>query len=85
MPLAFDDWKKRLLDAAGCTSPAVRQLGDYVLELFWKDGCEPTMHGLMEYAQAGLCGHLNIRAAASVLAEQVNPSPGYKSSEQPRS
>ena len=25
-----------------------------MLELFWKDGCEPTIAALLDYAQSGL-------------------------------
>ncbi len=84
MPLTFDDWKHRLLDAAGCASPSVRQLGDYVLELFWKDGCEPTMRALLDYAQAGLCGHFNVQVGEQDVAEQINRALSYRPSAPPR-
>jgi hypothetical protein len=74
--LGFDDWKQRLLSSAGDASPPVRRMGDYVLQLLWKDGCEPTMTALMDYAQAGLCGKFGF---------EVSPSPNYTSSEQRRS
>jgi hypothetical protein len=32
-------------------------MGDFVLELFWRDGCEPTVSPLLDYSQAGLCRH----------------------------
>jgi hypothetical protein len=83
MATPFDDWKQRLFDSAGCASPSVRNLGDYVLELFWKDGCEPTVAALMDYAQAGLCGHVNVRVAAEAL--RVSPSRNCTSNEHNRS
>ena len=51
---AFEDWKRDLLTAAGTASPAVSAMGDSVLELFYRDGCEPTIFDLLGYAQAGL-------------------------------
>jgi len=63
MPLAFDEWKIRLLVSAGDASPSVRHLGDYVLELLWKDGCEATLSALLDYSQAGLCEKYRIRAS----------------------
>jgi hypothetical protein len=61
----FYGWKRELLSSAGSASPAVHQLGDHVLELFWRDGCEPTMSAMLDYAQAGLCRHFGIRASAA--------------------
>lgn len=55
MLLTFSNWKQSLLESAGSAGPAVRRMGDFVLQLFWKEGCEPTMAGLLDYAQAGLC------------------------------
>lgn len=57
---AFDDWKQRLLTSAGSASAPVLLLGDYVLELFFNDGCEPTVAAMLDYAQAGLCGKFNL-------------------------
>jgi hypothetical protein len=74
--LTFHDWKLHLLRSAGCASPAVRQIGEHVLELFWKDGCEPTMTALLDYAQAGLCGKFGY---------EVSPDSSYTSSAPPRS
>jgi hypothetical protein len=71
MPTAFDVWKRELLESAGSAHAAVCQLGDYVLELFWKDGCEPTMCALLDYAQSGLCGHFNIRVADEIHHSSV--------------
>jgi hypothetical protein len=64
MPLAFNDWKQLLIESAGSASPPVRRLGDYVLRLFWQDGCEPTVSAMLDYAQVGLCRKLDIRVAA---------------------
>jgi len=72
----FDHWKLELLKSAGDASPPVRRMGEYVLELLWKDGCEPTMTALLDYAQAGLCGKFDIEAS---------PSRNYRSSELLRS
>ena len=63
MPGEFYDWKQRLLRSAGSASPSVQQLGEVVLELFWRDGCEPTMAAMLDYAQSGLCRDFNIRAS----------------------
>ena len=73
MTLTFDHWKQRLLESAGTASQSVRHLGDYVLELFWKDGCEPTMQAMLDYAQAGLCQHLDIRVSGADRASSYNP------------
>jgi hypothetical protein len=55
MALTFLVWRDRLLDSAGSASPAVKEvLGDFVLEYVWRDGCEPTMAGLLQYVQNGL-------------------------------
>jgi hypothetical protein len=55
MALTFLVWRDRLLDSAGTASPAVKKvLGDFVLELVWRDGCDPTMAGLLQYVQHGL-------------------------------
>jgi hypothetical protein len=63
MPTAYADWKTQLLKSVGSVSPDVKRMGDYVLELLWRDGCEPTMGALLDYAQAGLCRHFDIRAS----------------------
>ena len=63
MPLAFEEWKQRLLVSAGDASPSVRNLGDYVLELLWTDGCEATLSALLDYSQAVLCEKYRIRAS----------------------
>ncbi len=83
---AFNDWKQRLLDSAGSVAAAapVRRLGDFVLELFWKDGCEPTMSGLLEYAEAGLCRRYNIVASAT-RPSFLSPSPSPPSPSEPAS
>ena len=52
--LPFEEWKRHLLASAGTASPAVSGLGDFVLALFYRDGCEPTLSGLLYYALAGL-------------------------------
>jgi hypothetical protein len=62
MALAFSDWKRALVLSAGSASDAVTQLGDFVLRLFWEDGCEPTLAAFMDYAQAGLCNRFRIYA-----------------------
>lgn len=80
MPLAFYDWKYKLLQSVGSASPAILALGDYVLELFWKDGCEPTHEAMLDYAQTGLCKSYNVN-----VAEAISPSPRYKPSAPPRS
>ena len=69
MPIAFDEWKRSLLESAGSASPPVLRLGDYVLELFWKDGCEPTVAAMLDYAQAGLCRGYNITAQPATRAD----------------
>jgi len=48
-------------------------MGDFVLGLFWRDGCEPTVVAMLDYAQAGLCGKVGLR---------VSPSHDYKSGAQ---
>jgi hypothetical protein len=68
MTVTFDDWKYLLLQSAGSASPPVLQMGDYVLELFWKDGCEPTMTAMMDYAQNGLCRSYDIQASSVHVA-----------------
>lgn len=70
MPPAFYDWKLQLLSSAGSTSSPVRQLGDHVLELFWRDGCEPNMSALLDYAQAGLCRRFNIKVSEGASAQE---------------
>jgi hypothetical protein len=72
MPPDFGDWKQQLLNSAGDASSPVRRMGDYVLELLWKDGCEPTMTALMDYAQAGLCRRHEIHASECV-SDSVPP------------
>ena len=67
--LAFDDWKQQLLDDAGSSGPPVRMLGDYVLELFWKDGCEPTVSGLLYYAESGLCRDADVVVPGEALPD----------------
>jgi hypothetical protein len=52
--IPFVTWKRKLLLSAGSASSPVAQIGDYVLELFWRDGCEPTIAALLDYAQSGL-------------------------------
>jgi hypothetical protein len=52
--ILFVAWKRDLLLSAGSASAAVGRIGDYVLELFWRDGCEPTIGALLDYAQSGL-------------------------------
>jgi hypothetical protein len=54
MPLPFYTWKRTLLESAGSASSPVVGMGDFVLELFWRDGCEPTLSALLDYAQSGL-------------------------------
>jgi hypothetical protein len=63
MSTPYADWKTQLLNSVGSVSPDVKRMGDYVLELLWRDGCEPTMSALLNYAQAGLCRHFDIRAS----------------------
>lgn len=81
MGFTFDDWKQRLFESAGTSSPPIRALGDFVLELFWKDGCEPTMLALLDYAQAGLCGKFNVQVQNEKAGDRGNdrrpdPAPG---------
>ena len=52
--MLFQDWKRRLLLSAGTASPAVSGLGDLVLEVFFRQGCEPTLAALLDYAESGL-------------------------------
>jgi hypothetical protein len=52
--ISFAMWKRDLFASAGSAKVPVERIGDYVLELFWKDGCEPTLSALLDYAQAGL-------------------------------
>jgi len=61
---AFLDWELALYASCGSASPDVRRLG-VVLELLYKDGCEPTMAALLDYAQVGLCRRYDIHAATS--------------------
>ncbi len=65
MSKAFDTWKSQLVTSAGGVqlSAAVLNIGDNVLELFYREGMDPTMAALMEYAQAGLSKRHEIRAA----------------------
>lgn len=65
MSKAFDTWKNSLITSAGgiCLASAVLNIGDNVLELFYREGMEPTIAALMEYAQAGLTKRHEIRAA----------------------
>ena len=69
---AFDKWKSALLISSGSVSPSVRSLGDYVLELFWRDGCEPTVTALLDYAQGGLSNRFahNRESASSLPLER---------------
>lgn len=69
--LNFDGWKFALLNSAGSASPAVLRLGDYVLELFWRDGCEPTVSALLHYAESGLLSDSESYAARGVLTPRV--------------
>ena len=77
MPLLFDDWKRQLLLSAGnvCLQSPILLMGDYVLELFWKDGCEPTVTALLDYAQAGLSRKYNV---------EVSRARSYRPSAPPR-
>jgi hypothetical protein len=70
MSRVFYDWKLSLLRSAGSAKPSVCQLGDYVLRLFFEDGCEPTMSSLLDYAQAGLSSRYNIRASSRPLQRE---------------
>ncbi len=70
----FDGWKLALLHSAGSASPAVLRLGERVLELFWKSGCEPTMTGLLYYAEIGLLIDSESYAARPVFTS-VSPAP----------
>lgn len=63
-PLPYRAWKESLLQAAGTSRAPVEHIGDFVLELFWRDGCEPTITALLDYAQAGL-------PAAQAAAERI--------------
>jgi hypothetical protein len=69
MPPAFYDWKLQLVSSAGSTSSPILQLGDRVLELFWRDGCEPNMSALLDYAQAGLCRRFSIRVSGDAVGQ----------------
>lgn len=71
----FDGWKFALLHSAGSASPAVLRLGDHVLELFWRDGCEPTMGALLHYAETGLLSGAEGYAARPVFTP-VSPASG---------
>ena len=78
MAPSFDDWKDKLLRAAGdvrLQSP-ILNMGEHVLELLWRDGCEPTVTALLDYVQAGL---------AKEYAVEVSPSRSYRPSGPPRS
>jgi len=61
---AFNEWKSKLVRSAGgiFLASAVLKIGDHVLELFYREGMEPTIAALMEYAQAGLSKRHEIRA-----------------------
>ena len=61
----FQAWKRDLLVSAGTASAAVSAMGDPVLELFFRDGCEPTLFDLLGYALAGLHPTYAARKAAA--------------------
>lgn len=73
--IPFVDWKRKLLQSSGSASPPVAQIGDYVLELFWRDGCEPTIAALLDYAQSGL-RPASQAAPATRPAPRARPDPG---------
>jgi hypothetical protein len=73
--LAFEKWKYRLLANAGDASPAVLRNGELILELLYRDGCEPTMDALMGYAQAELCRRHQIHAVNRESSARVPDSP----------
>jgi hypothetical protein len=59
----FDAWKQDLLVSAGDASPYVCRMGDSILDLLWKDGCDSTMTGLMGYVIQGLSKRHEIHAS----------------------
>jgi hypothetical protein len=65
MPPTFDEWKRLLIESAGSAGAPVHRLGNHVLQLFWQDGCEPTMGAMLDYAQAGLCRNYDRHEAAT--------------------
>jgi hypothetical protein len=71
MPDAFEAWKSKLITSAGgvCLASAVTNLGDPILECFRREGCEPTITALMEYAIAGLSKRYDIHASDRALAD----------------
>ena len=66
MSKAFDTWKNSLVTSAGGVqlASAVTNMTDPVLECFRREGCEPTIAALMEYAIAGLSKRYAIRASS---------------------
>jgi hypothetical protein len=74
MTLSFEDWKQLLLHSSGSASAPVRKLGDYVLELFWRDGCEPSISALLNYAQTGLHPAHQARSTQAITGALETPA-----------
>jgi hypothetical protein len=69
----FDVWKLALLNSAGSAAPAVLRRGEALLKLYWKAGCEPTIDGLLHYADRGLLYDSESWAARGMLTP-VSPA-----------
>lgn len=65
--IPFDRWKLALLKSAGSAGPAVLLMGEGILELFYRDGCEPTMASLLRYAEIGLLKDADAYSARPVF------------------
>jgi hypothetical protein len=67
MVLSFEAWKRALFASSGTASVPVRNLGEFVLEVLWRDGCEPTIAALLDYVQSGIHPAYQARRAAASL------------------
>lgn len=75
MLFLYPEWKRKLLAAAGTSRADVERIGDFVLELFWRDGCEPNVSALLDYAQSGLHPTYEARKQERQAAARPGPSP----------
>jgi hypothetical protein len=52
--LSFEDWSFELLASAHVSGQLqqIEALGDHVLRMFWKDGAEPTVMGIIVAAES---------------------------------
>jgi hypothetical protein len=66
----FQEWKRDLMRSAGAAAPVVEKaMGDPILEVYFRRGCEPTLFHLLTYAADQL------HPAPDARAEQTVPSP----------